>query len=185
MTPWFIATEPFTPDSGESWNKYVAWSGLTQLDEVVSLDGILCPTVLPEIHEDYWPHIVQEDFMPHFFLDFDFLVRKVAAIPKKNVLCVFRNPERHPIAPPVASFEFPAATFEFLGYDLVDVAGDVSALTNCGGFPDVFANSDLSCYGLLPEFGRAAEVQKLLRARHPEERHANCHLWAIFRAAAL
>lgn len=178
MTPWFIATQPFTPDSGESWNKYVAWSGLSQLQEVASLDGILCPTVLPEIHADYWPHIVQEDFMLHFFLDFDFLMQQVAAIPNKNVLCVFRNPERRPIAPPIADFEFP----EFLGYDLVDVAGDVSALTNCGGFPDVFANSELSLCGLLPEFERAAEVRKLLRARHPEERHANCHLWAIFRA---
>jgi Zn-dependent protease with chaperone function len=31
---------------------------------------------------------------------------------------------------------------------------------------------------------RAVEVQRLLRQNHPEEIHANCHLWAIFREKA-
>jgi hypothetical protein len=48
MQPWFIATEAFTPRDGEAWTKYVSWSGLAHLDEVVSLDPMLCPTVLPE-----------------------------------------------------------------------------------------------------------------------------------------
>ena len=173
MTPWFIATEPFTPANG-AWEHYIEWSGLTQLVELVSLDGILCPTLLREIKEDYWPYIVNEDLMLHYFVDFDFLMRQVAEIERKNVLCVIRNPTERPAAPLVAPFEF-------LGYDLVDVEGDVSALTNCGGFPDVFANSELSRVGLLPEFERAVEVQRLLRSVHPEEHHADCHLWAIFR----
>jgi hypothetical protein len=57
-----------------------------------------------------------------------------------------------------------------------------SALTNCGGFPEVFASSELSGFGLLTDFGRAVEVQRLLRSRFPEEIHANCHLWAVFRS---
>jgi hypothetical protein len=77
------------------------------------------------------------------------------------------------------------ARFQFLGYDLVDVEDTASALTNCGGFPDVFANSELSRFGLLPELARAVEVQRLLRSLHPEEHHANCHVWAIFRAVGL
>lgn len=174
MIPWFIATEPFTPDAGEAWSKYIQWSGLTQLEEVVSLDGMLCPTLLPEIRDDYWPHIVNEDFMLGYFLDFDFLIKQVAGIERKNLLCVFRNPGKRPVAPPVARFEF-------LGYDLVDVQDTASALTNCGGFPDSFANSELSSCGLLPELGRAVEVQRLLRSLHPEEAHADCHVWAIFR----
>lgn len=176
MTPWFIATEPFTPDDA-GWDSYIKFSGLTQLEEVVSLDGMLCPTVLRQTRDDYWPHIVNEDFMLDYFLDLGFLMGQVAGIPRKNVLCVFRNPIRPPAAP--------SACFEFLGYDLVDVQGPASALTNCGGFPDVFANSELSRVGLLPDFGRALEVQSLLRSRHPDEPHADCHLWAILRAAGL
>lgn len=175
MIPWYIATQPFTPDDGDRWIDYVKWSGLTQLQEVVSLDGMICPTLLPEIEDEYWPHIVQESFMLNYFLDFDYLLSQVDAIEKKNVLCVFRNPVEPPQAPPVAHFRF-------LGYDLVDVQGTASALTNCGGFPDVFANSELSSAGLLPELGRAIEVQSRLRSVHPGEHHADCHVWAIFRA---
>jgi hypothetical protein len=58
VQPWFIATEPFGPWSGDAWSSYVAWSGLSQLRELVSLDETLCPTALPDIAERYWPHIV-------------------------------------------------------------------------------------------------------------------------------
>jgi hypothetical protein len=178
MTPWFIATERFGPEDGDKWRDYIAWSGLTQLKEVISLDGILCPTLLPVIKAEYWPHIVQEDFMLNYFLDFDFLMSEVASVPGKNVLCVFRNPIACPKPPPVADFEF-------LGYDLVDVYNGNSALSNCRGFPEVFSNSELSEYGLLPELERANEVRASLRARYPEEHHTNCHVWAIFRASGL
>ena len=75
--------------------------------------------------------------------------------------------------------------FEFLGYDLVDVEASASALTNCGGFPDAFDNGELSSKGLLTSHARALQVQADLRTKHPEEHHANCHVWAIFRAVAL
>ncbi len=90
------------------------------------------------------------------------------------MLCVFRNPVEQPLALPVADFQF-------LGYDLVDIENSASALSNCGGFPEVFANSELSVVGLLTDFDRAVEVQRTLRTTFPNEIHANCHLWAIFR----
>jgi hypothetical protein len=97
MTPWFIATEQFTPERGERWDGYIRWSGLTQLHEVVSLDGMLCPPLLGGnggVKDDYWPHIVKEDFMLDFFVAYEFLKQEVAGIQRKlNVLCVFRNPE--------------------------------------------------------------------------------------------
>lgn len=179
MRPWFIATERFTAGAGEAWEKYVAWSGLRHLDEVVSLDPMLCPTLLPQIKDDYWPHIVHEDFMLNFFVDLDFLLIQISGIRERNILCVYRNPATPP--PPYKG----AVRFEFLGYDLVDVQGSASALTNCGGFPDVFANSELSSKGLLTSHSRALQVQTELRAKHAEERHANCHVWAISRAFAL
>ena len=65
IEPWFIATEPFTPENGTKWRDYVAWSGIEQLEELVSLDSMLCPTLLPRIKDEYWPYIVNEDFMLH------------------------------------------------------------------------------------------------------------------------
>ena len=179
MRPWFIATERFTSRGGEAWEKYVAWSGLRHLDEVVSLDPMVCPTLLPKIKDDYWPHIVNEDFMLNFFVDLDFLLKQISGIRERNLLCVYRNPASPP--PPYTG----SMNFEFLGYDLVDVHGSASALTNCGGFHDVFENSELSSKGLLTSHGRAFQVQADLRAKHREEHHADCHVWAISRAVAL
>ena len=181
MKPWYIATETFTPSQREAWTNYIAWSGLSHLDEVVTLDSMLCRSLLPEIKDDYWPHIVNEDFMLDFFVDLEFLLAQISQIPhvtERNLLCVYRNPPTEPAAPRVH------LNFEFLGYDLVDVMGGASALTNCGGFPDVFDNGELSSKGLLTSHARAFEVQSTLRAKYPDEHHANCHVWAIFRADA-
>ena len=178
MQPCYIATETFTPRDGETWNKYIAWCGLTQLDEVVSLDSSLCSSLLPEVKPEYWPHIVNEDFMLAFFVDLEFLLGQLPDVGERNLLCVYRNPPYQP-EPPSG-----AVRFEFLGYDLVDVMGSASALTNCGGFPDVFDNGELSSKGLLTSHARALQVQSELRTRHPEEPHANCHVWAIFREVA-
>ena len=181
MQPWYIATETFSPHDGEAWEKYVAWSGLTQLDEVVSLDSMICPTILGDIGEDYWAHIVNEDFMLNFFVDLDFLLAQLSLDVKRNLLCVFRNPAEPPTA---AELSTGSVTFEFLGYDLVDVMATASALTNCGGFPEIFDNRELSSKGLLTSLARAYEVQAALRARYPDESHADCHVWAIFRAVS-
>ena len=179
MQPWYIATEPFTSRGGEAWTQYLAWSGLTQLDEVVSLDPMLCPTLLPQIKDEYWPHIVNEDFMLNFFTDLEFLLGQVSGITERNLLSVYRNPPT-PLSP-----NLDLGRFEFLGYDLVDIQASASALTNCGGFPEVFDNRELSSKGLLTSHARALQVQSDLRAKHPEEPHANCHVWAIYRAVAL
>ena len=177
MTPWFIATEPFGPNDGFRWSTYIAWSGLTQLDELVSLDGMLCPSVLHgDIADDDWPHIVNEDFMLNFFVDLDYLKRRTVAIERTNLLSVFRNPDAQPVPPSPA--------WQFLGYDLVDTRGTASALTNCGGFPDVFANAELNAKGLLPTRERAVRAQAALLSRHEGHGHENCHVWAIFRATA-
>lgn len=176
MEPWFIATQKFSPATdSKGWEDYIAHSGLTQLDEVVSLDSLLCPTLLPDIRDDYWPHIVNENFMSSFFVDADFLLGEVAKFHEMNFLCVFRNPENHP-QPPAA------VKWDFIGYDLLDVCVGISAITNCGGFPLAFSNSELSSRGLLTNHERALEVQSLLRMNYKNESHADCHVWAIFRA---
>lgn len=87
---------------------------------------------------------------------------------------------KNPVAPAPL-----ARTFEFLGFDLVDVDGDVSALLNCGGFPDVFNGSELSSDGLLRSRRRAFEVRDALRKSHPDERHADCDVWAIYRSTGI
>jgi hypothetical protein len=76
------------------------------------------------------------------------------------------------------------AEFEFVGFDLIELETQTSALTNCGGFVGAFSPHDLSSKGLISEYGRAVEIQRELRRLYPEEHHANCELWAIFMQGA-
>ena len=179
MVPWFTATERFSPDSGDAWDKFVDWSGLTQLEEVISLDMMICPPLLSmdPIPADYWPHIVNEDFMLQYFVDLPFLLAQVEGMDERNILCVYRQPETQPVPPA----DLPL-TFAFVGYDLVDSQNSASALTNCGGFPEAFANEELNRFGLLPTLARANAVRDALRTHYPGEVHADCHVWAVFRA---
>jgi len=50
----YSAVKRFDPACGERWREYIDWSGLTQLREVVSLDGLLCPTVIEELTDEDW-----------------------------------------------------------------------------------------------------------------------------------
>ena len=88
VVPWFVATEKFDK-SDAGWAKYITWSGLDQLDEVVSLDCSLCPTVLSKIKAEYWNRIVNEDFMLNFFTDLEYLRIETASILRKNLLLFF------------------------------------------------------------------------------------------------
>jgi hypothetical protein len=175
MQTLFVGKRPFDPSVGDGWDKYVAWSGLSQLREVVSLDTMLCPTVPEELTPADWDHNVHADYHIFFFRSLDYLLKRVAAESRLNILAVVQNPT----AAELAVVTLPG--FGFAGFDLVDVCGDVSALTNCGGFDGVFVNSELSELGLLTHLSRAQEVQASLRVQYPEEPHAECHIWAIWR----
>jgi hypothetical protein len=171
----FVAKRPFDPSAGDNWDRYVAWSGLSHLREVVSLDTMLCPTVPEALTAVDWEYNVHADYQVFFFRSLEYLRERVLEEGRLNILAVLQNPTAADIA------EVALPDFGFAGFDLVDVHGDVSALTNCGGFQGVFANSELSEFGLLSSLDRAQEVQESLRAHYPEESHAECHVWGIWR----
>ena len=176
MEPLFIVTERFDTSS-PGWERYITWSRLHHLVEVVSLDSMLCPPVISEILDADWPHVCNEDFMLRYFHDLDYLLERAGPLSNRNLLCVFLNPEDEPMPP--ASLRF---CFELEGFDLVNIECDTSALTNCGGFRLAFENTELSPHGLLGSLRRANEVRDELRKHYPEEHHAACNTWAIFRA---
>jgi len=173
LGPLYIALERFDAARGKAWDRYVAWSGLRQAQEVVSLDAMLCPSVLGERIDADWAHIVNEDFMLDYFTDLDYLIGRAGDLAGKNLLCVFRNP-----GAALLPADFPAR-FELLGYELVDVMGGVSPTTNCGGFPEIFSGAELNRYGLFDSLERAREVQAALYERYQGESHTCTHLWAI------
>lgn len=176
MGPLYISNYRFGPWHGERWRDFITWSGLTQLKELVSLDGHLNGRVLDETKVEYWPHIVNEDFMLDYFTDLEFMLKQIPETTSKNILCVFRNPPLHP-EPPKDKFRF-----EFVGYDLIDVKTEISALSNCRGFSRAFSKLELNGFGLLNTHETAMKIQASLLEQYPNEGHADCHRWAVFRA---
>jgi hypothetical protein len=175
MEVWFAAVEKFGPQCGESWDKYIEFSQLTQLREVVSLDDGLCPDVIKKLTDEDWKFNVAQDCVYFYFRDLDYLIKRVGHLEIVNILAVIQNPQGE------CKDYLRDDRFEFMGYDLIEVNGGTSTLTNCGGFDGAFRNEELSEIGLITCFERAHEVQKLLRKDYPAEPHANCDLWAIWR----
>jgi hypothetical protein len=173
--PVYAARRRFGPHHGERWMAWVAWSGLSGVRELVSLDTILCPEVPESLIAEDWEHNVQADYQVTHFRSLAHLRRRIAGTPDLNVLALLP----HPTAAEFARIR--PAGFDFAGFEVLDVHGDVSALTNCGGFPTVFAGGELNPLGLLPDLSRADEVRRGLRTAYPGEPHAECDVWALWR----
>jgi hypothetical protein len=175
VKPVYVAKRRFDPAAGERWERYLEWSGLSQLRELVSLDDMLCPTVPDTLVPDDWKYNVHADYQTSYFSSLRYLQARVSTESNLNILAILQNPSPSDLAtdnPP---------GFSFAGFELLDVHGDVSALTNCGGFDDVFAKAELSDVGLLRDLGRAYQIQRELRAAYPGESHSECHVWGIWR----
>ena len=172
---WYKATETFSSQDGEKWTKYKSWVKLPQLSELVSLDNSLCTSVLETLNEEDWQHNVHLDYCCDYFHDLEYLLKRIPNTNSVNILATIREPTDGVIK------EFNDSRFVFCGFDLLDETTAVSALTNCGGFPESFANSELTQLGLLSRFERAREVQDALLQNNPNEPHADCTLWALWR----
>ena len=175
MKALFIATEKCDPDDGSGWTKYCEWAKIPQLKEVVSLDGILCPHLVRDFIDEDWQHNVQENYRLNYFYDLNYLLGRISGVKRRNVLGLYRNPETHISEPPGAG------DFKFAGYDLIDEETQISALTNCGGFPLAFSNDELSCYGLISDYTHACRIRERLINQYPNDPHADCELYAIWR----
>ena len=173
--PLFIATERFDPSDGEKWMKYFEWAKIPALKEVVSLDACLCARLISEILDEDWSHIVIEDFRSGYFKDLDYLLYRIQNKKPRNLLGVYRNPAKHISVSPMDR------DFDFIGYDFIEEETQISALINCGGFSEAFDNEELNSCGLISKFDRANEVRRSLIEKYPEESHADCEMYAIWR----
>jgi hypothetical protein len=135
----------------------------------------LCPEVIKELSDEDWQHNVAEDYVYFYFRDLGYLLQKVADYSNINVLATMRDPKVD------CKDLFQDKRFGFVGYDLVETRGGTSALTSCGGFEKAFENEELSQMGLISSLERAREIQQLLKKHYPEDHHANCDVWAIWK----
>jgi len=174
---WYTATDTYDPDyKTESWDNYLKWSKLAHLSELVSLDGTLNGLVFePDFDsEDDWKHIITDGYsIVQFFNSIEYVLEKTKGLKYFNLLAVVKEPKR--------KLSNLYDEFDFIGYDLIETGGNVSALTNCGGFDESFLPEDLNKFGLVTEWKKAKRIQSDLKINNPEEHHADCFLYEVWR----
>lgn len=178
ITLGFIVVERFGAADVGSWSNYVAFSGLTHLTEIVGLDSSLSPRLLKSYEAEDWNHLAFTEQLFGCFNDLAYALRRSSndVDPRRHqVLAVAREPTEAEVRG--VSLE----NFMFMGFELIEEATTISALTNCGGFEGAFSASDLSSCGLVPTASRAYEIRGALEALFPEENHAHCAVWAVWR----
>ena len=175
---WYTARKTYDAEYGVefSWDKYIKWSKLTHLIELVSLDGMLNGLAFEpnfDSKEDWKYFVIEEQMITQFFNSIDYVLEKTKDIKYYNLLAVIKEPDE-------AKMDL-STDFDFIGYDLTEIGGNISALTNCGGFDESFLPSDLNEFGLVQEWAKAKKIQKDLRINNPEEPHADCYLYEVWR----
>jgi hypothetical protein len=175
MTIAYVAIGTFAPSTIEDWAKYIEWSQLDHLKEVISLDCMLCPSLIEELTAEDWDHKVYEDIFHDMFGDLGYLLRRIQSRGRYQIVAAIREPSREAIT------DFNDERFDFKGYDLLDDQTRISALTNCGGFDLAFSKGDLTDCGLVWEYERAYDVRAALLRHYPEESHADCAVWGLWR----
>lgn len=167
----YVAVETFIPNQ-----KYKEWSRLFHIKEIVSLDCALCPRLLKdEIIEDRVRYMNGYGFYSDIVNNLDVVLGMVKDKKEKQILAVLREPKQD------CSYITFDKRFKFYGYDLLEDFTRISALTNCGGFDEAFLPNDISEYGLISDFKKAIEIQQSLTEKYPDEDHADCTLWGIWR----
>jgi hypothetical protein len=169
---WFIAISSFS-SAHKDWSKYLEQSGLSTVKEIISIDQVLCPPAIRRFETEDWNHNVQMHLFNDYFLDLEYLIKRTKELENIHVLSVVQNPDKE------IRDDFKDINFRFLGYDVTDHYGSVSALTNCGPLPLAFNFRDLSSYGLIYTYKRASEVREALKKYYAEE-FSQSLIWGIW-----
>lgn len=163
--------------NGMNWDKYLEWSKLIHLTELVSLDGMLNEILVGPDYEDGedWNFIHNcNQYQTGFFTTLDYVFKRLQAKEDFNLIMVV-------IEPNIECKEIVIDGFKFIGYELLDQDFGISALSNCGGFDETFLPSDLNDKGLVNSFNKAYDIKRRLLENNPEEHHADTNVIAVWR----
>jgi hypothetical protein len=178
MNLGYYAVERFSPKDNIAWNKYIEFSKLEHLKEVITLDGCLCPSIIDHSHDcncEFVKWIDDQYCGAAVFNNLEWVIESVKLLESKQILLLSYEPDEYEFQ------SFKPEGFTFCGFDLVDHIGGISALLNCGGFDKAFSSHDLSYQGLITNLNKARKIQELLCNEYPDEGHAQCQLWGIWR----
>lgn len=173
MTSWlFTLRERLTSTATDRWNGYRQSSSFHDIDELVTLDSMMCPNLITQLRDEDWKHNVQEDFRTELFRDADYLLNRQPLDPRLHqLIAACENPDGSESVP---------VGFMFCGYDIMDSYLGNSTLTNCGPIPEAFSPDDVNRYGLVSDLGAALQIRDAMRKLQPDDPHlGKCDVWLL------
>ena len=159
------------------WESYIQWSKLSHLNEVAGLDYMLNEDLVEVNREkkEYWDNMyISEAYESGLYKTSEFVLANIKSIEKFNFLAVIIEPFQY-------CKEIALEDYDFLGYELLDLYFEISALTNCGGFDETFLPGYINSFGLIDDFDKAYDIANRLYENNPEEDHANTNVIALWR----
>jgi hypothetical protein len=160
--------------TADGWDSYVAFSAFDHIAELVTLDYMLCCSIVEEVLDDDWNLNVQADIRLGLFRDPEYpLTRHPIDRERRQLIAALENPGPTDAVP---------NGFMFCGYDVMDSEVGISTLTNCGPIPEAFKPPDVNCFGLVDKVCDARRIRDRMRELQPEDSHlGDCEVWAIAR----
>ncbi len=73
----FAACQKFDSRCGDSWSQYIEWSGFHHIQEIVSIDTMLCPSLIDTLIDDDWKFNIHADYRVYFFHNLEYLKRRI------------------------------------------------------------------------------------------------------------
>lgn len=174
----YRVVQRYSPDTIPDWAKFVRFSGLAHVHEVVGLDSLLCAQLRPERSDEDWKHAVMPEFVDGLYDAPEYALARLGgefSSQSHQLIAVARDPDTAGLR------AVELAGFDFLGLELIEEETEISALTNCGGFDGAVAPDALNEFGLVSQLVDAQALLDALRSAFPLEPHANCKVWAVWR----
>ena len=173
----YTAVEALDSSLGQHWIDFINWSeiDLSHLKEVISIDQMLCPSVVGELMEELRYQVLLGKHILDLFINLDYVLSRIVTDKKFVVIAAMHEPALGLVE------GFKDERFIFKGYDLMD-DGSISALTNCGGgFNLAYSRDDISESGLVVDSQRVFEIKDNLKKYYPYDNHADCTVWALWK----
>lgn len=172
MFPVFVACQKFDPSCGDSWSSYIEWLGFYQIQEIVSTDVMLCPSLIDTLIDEDWNFNIHADNCLHFFHDYEYLKHRIGYDSSRHKILALTERPTHVSAP--------IDGFTFCGYDILDSDNSISVLVNCGAFPSIYTPNDLNQLVLVDDLSRVRKIAEAIRDNYPDDHHCcDCRVFGI------
>ena len=112
MTWIYSLRQRCLPVTLPNWDGYLQFAGLFGLQELITVDNILCPNLINDLTPEDWQHNIQQNNYLFWFRDWRYLQQRQLWQPQtQQILATWQTP---------LDVKTPPEHFQHCGFDIVD-----------------------------------------------------------------